>query len=217
MAGKPQALVAGTTIRLTIGAGNVISVHAGCNTVSGRARLEGNTLVADDLGTTLIGCPADLNEQDGWIYAFFRGGPRWQLTGNDLVLSGGTIEMTLTDRAVAEPARPLLDTTWTVDTIVATGGSASSVPAGVTASMTFTRDNKVTGSTGCNSFGGAATVAGDRITFSDLASTRRACDGAAGALEADLLKIVAGTVTYRIEGDRLFLEAPDGSGLRLAG
>ena len=216
--GQPKALVNGTTIRLTIGTDDVIAVQAGCNTISGRVRLDGSTLVAtDDLAMTAIGCPANLSEQDGWIYDFFRGRPTWKLTGSDLVLTGGDLALMFTDRAVAEPARALFDTKWTVDTIVASGGSASSVPSGVTATMTFTRDNKVTGSTGCNSFGGSVTVAGDQITFGDLASTRKACSGAAGALEADFLKIVDGTVAYRIEGDRLILDKPDGSGLRLVG
>jgi heat shock protein HslJ len=215
--GQPKALVTGTTIRLSVGENNVISVQAGCNTVSGQARLDGGKLVSDELAISAIGCPANLSEQDNWIYGFFRGHPTWKLTGNDLVLTGGDLELTLIDRAVAEPDRALFDTKWKVDTVVATGGSASSVPTGVTATMTFTRDNKVTGSTGCNSFGGSVTVTGNQITFGDLVSTRRACEGAVGSLEADLLKIVDATVTYRIEGDRLILEAPDGSGLQLVG
>ncbi|GAA0932335.1 META domain-containing protein [Virgisporangium aurantiacum] len=217
--GQPKALVDGTTIRLTIGTGNVIAVQAGCNTVSGRVRLDGSTLVAtDDLAMTAIGCPANLSEQDSWLYGFFRGRPSWQLTGNDLVLTGGDLTLTLIDRAVAEPARPLVDTKWTVDTIVASGGSASSVPSGESATMTFTGDNRVSGYTGCNQFFGPVTVAGNQITFGVLGSTDRACPGAAGALEADLMKIIgSATVTYRIEGDRLILTAPDGSGLQLVG
>lgn len=216
--GQPKALVNGTTIRLTIGTDNVIAVQAGCNTISGRVRLDGTTLVAtDDLAMTAIGCPANLSEQDGWIYGFFRGRPTWKLTGSDLVLTGGDLALMFTDRAVAEPARALFDTKWTVDTIVGSGGSASSVPSGEPATMTFTRDNGVNGYNGCNWFGGPATVAGDQITFGVLSSTDRACNGAAGALEVDLMNILDGTVTYRIEGDRLILEKPDGSGLRLVG
>lgn len=216
-AGRPKALVAGTSIRLRIPAADRISVQAGCNMAEGPARIDGTTLVVEDLAFTAIGCDQALHAQDDWIGGFLRAGPTWRLTGNDLVLSTADLEVKFTDRAVAEPARPLIDTRWTLNTIVGTGGTASSVPAGVTATMTFTADGRVTGSTGCNSFGGTATVDGNKITFGGVASTRRACSGAAGSLEADVLRVLDGTATFRIEGGRLILEAPDGSGLQLAG
>lgn len=215
--GQPKPLVAGTTIRLRIPATDKISVQAGCNTAEGVARIEGTTLVVSDLASTAIGCDPALMAQDDWIGGFLRAGPTWQLTGNDLVLSTSDLKVTFSDRAVAEPARPLLDTKWTLDTVVGAGGTASSVPVGVTATMTFSADGRVAGSTGCNSFGATATVSGNQITFGDVASTRRACNGPAGSLEADVLRVLDGVTTFRIEGDRLILEAPDGSGLQLAG
>jgi heat shock protein HslJ len=215
--GQPKPLVPGTTIRLRIPAADRISVQAGCNTTEGLARIDGTRLVVDDLATTDMGCDEALRQQDEWISGFLRAGPTWRLTGNDLVLGGAGLEVTFTDRAGAEPARPLLDTTWALNTVVGAGGTASSVPAGVTARIAFTADGRVTGNTGCNSFSGTATVTGDRVTFGDLASTRRACIGAGGSVEADMLRVLQGTVTYRIEGDRLILEAADGSGLQFVG
>jgi heat shock protein HslJ len=216
-AGQPKALVTGTTIRLQIQAADKISVQAGCNTAAGPARIEGTKLVVEDFATTEVGCEQALQQQDEWIHGFFTARPTWQLTGNDLVLTTADLEMKLTDRAAAEPARSLVDTKWTLNTIVGTGGTASSVPVGVTATMTFTADGRVSGSTGCNSFGGTATIAGNKITFGDVASTRRACNGAAGSLEADVLRVLNGAATFRIEGDRLILDAPDGSGLQFVG
>jgi heat shock protein HslJ len=216
-AGQPKPLVTGTRIDLRIGSENMITVRAGCNSVSGQARLEGTKLVAPDLAIGAMGCPQNLAEQDNWIYGFFRGSPTWQLTGNDLVLSNNELEMKLTDQAVAEPARPLLGTAWKLDTVVDPGGSASSVPTGVTATISFSNDGKVSGRTGCNTFGGTATVAGNQVTFSDLVSTRRACSGPAGSLEADLMHVMTGTATFRIEADRLIIEAPDGSAVQFVG
>lgn len=216
-AGQPKPLVPGTTIRLRIPSPDRISVQAGCNTAEGTARIDGTTLVVDDLATTDMGCEQALQQQDEWIHGFFRARPTWDLTGTDLVLKNADLELTFTDRAGAEPARPLIDTKWSLNTVVGAGGTASSVPAGVSATITFTADGRVTGNTGCNSFGGTATVTGTQITFGDLASTRRACVGAGGAVEADVLRVLAGTATYRIEGDRLILEATDGSGLQYVG
>jgi heat shock protein HslJ len=213
-AGKNKPLVTGTTIRLQILEPNRIMVQAGCNSAQGAARLSGDKLVVEDLSTTGVGCEQALHQQDEWITGFFRAGPTWRLSGNDLVLTGTDIEVKMVDNTVAQPAKALYGTKWTVETLVS-GDVASSVPADTTAFMTFSADGKVAGSTGCNSFGGLAKVEGDKITFGDLVMTKKACDGGAGALEASVLQVLEQPVTYRIDGSKLILSAPDGSGLHL--
>jgi heat shock protein HslJ len=217
-AGTAKPLVTGTTIRLRILEGGRIAVQAGCNTAEGAARLEAGTLVVDDLATTEIGCEDALHQQDEWITGFFRGRPAWRLDGDNLVLTGKDIELKMVDNAKDQgAARPLVGTRWTVDTLV-TAGASSSVPAGTAAFVTFGPDGTVTGSTGCNSFGGTATVDGHKITFGELVMTKMACDGAAGDLEAHVLRVFdQKPLTYRIEGSTLVLEAPDGEGLNLVG
>src|SRR5258705_10716086 len=44
------------------------------------------------------------------------------------------------------------------------------------AGLTFKDDGTVTGSSGCNGFGGSYTVEDDKITFSEITSTLMACD-----------------------------------------
>jgi heat shock protein HslJ len=216
-AGTAKPLVTGTSIRLRILADGRITVQAGCNTAQGAARLEAGTLVVDDLAVTEMGCEEALHQQDEWITGFFRGRPAWRLDGDNLVLTGRDIELTMVDNAAAQPARPLVGTRWTVDTLV-TAGASSSVPAGTAAFVTFAPDGTVTGSTGCNSFGGTATVDADKITFGELVMTKMACDGAAGDLEAHVLRVFdQKPLTYRIDGTGLVLEAPDGTGLKLVG
>lgn len=215
-AGTAKPLVTGTTIRLRILEGGRIAVQAGCNTSEGPARIEAGTLVVDDLATTEVGCEEALQQQDEWIAGFFRGRPAWKLDGATLVLNGKDIELKMVDNAAGQAARPLVGTRWTVETLVSAGMS-SSVPAGTAAFVNFTDDGKVTGSTGCNSFGGTAKVDGAKITFGELIMTKMACDGAAGDLEASVLRVLDQALTYRIDGNRLVLEAPDGSSLELVG
>jgi len=215
-AGTAKPLVTGTSIRLRILDGNRIAVQAGCNTAEGAARLDAGTLVVDDLATTEMGCDEALHQQDEWITGFFRGRPTWRLDGENLVLTGKDLELTMVDNETAQPARPLVGTRWMVDTMVSAGAS-SSVPAGTAAFLTLTDDGKVTGSTGCNSFGGTAKVDSKTITFGELIMTKMACEGAAGDLEASVLRVLDQPLTYRIDGTTLILEAPDGNGLRLVG
>ena len=69
----------------------------------------------------------------------------------------------LTDREAAEPDRALAETTWAVDTLV-DGQTASSVPAGATATLVFGAD-RVAISAGCNSGSADYTMTGDTIRF----------------------------------------------------
>jgi len=215
-AGTAKQLVTGTSIRLRILDGSRIAVQAGCNTAEGSARLDAGTLVVDDLATTEMGCDEALNQQDEWITGFFRARPAWRLDGENLVLTGKDLELKMVDNETAQPARPLVGTRWMVETLVSAGAS-SSVPAGTAAFMTFAADGKVAGSTGCNSFGGTAKVDGNKITFGELVMTKMACEGAAGDLEASVLRVLDQPLTFRIDGTALILEAPDGNGLRLVG
>jgi heat shock protein HslJ len=215
-AGTAKPLVTGTSIRLRILEGGRIAVQAGCNTSEGTARLDAGALVVDDLATTDVGCEEALHQQDEWIAGFFRGRPAWKLDGNNLLLTGKDIELKMVDNAAGQAARPLTGTRWMVETLVS-AGTSSSVPAGTAAFITFADDGSVTGSTGCNSFGGTAKVDGNKITFGELVMTKMACDGAAGDLEASVLRVLEQPVTYRIDGSRLILEAPDANSLELAG
>ena len=83
------------------------------------------------------------------------------------------------------PAPPALEgTQWRV---VAIDGRA--VPAAATIHFD---GGRVTGSAGCNRFTGGWRMERDRLTLDRLALTRRACVGAAGAVEARFVAI-AGT------------------------
>jgi heat shock protein HslJ len=213
-AGKPRPLVAGTRITLRFGGGQV-HAEAGCNLMSGPVRFSGDRLVVGDLAVTEKGCAPELHAQDQWLNKLLRASPTWRLTGSQLALTDGGTEVRMDDRVVADPDRPLAGTRWEVDTII-DKGAAGSVPAGKKAFLVFETDGGVTGSTGCNSLSTRATVAGKKITFAPVITTKMACDEAANALEQAVLRVLEHSpVTYQIEAGHLTLTAPDGTGLRL--
>jgi len=72
-------------------------------------------------------------------------------------------------------------------------------------------DGKVTGSGGCNGFGAAYRLEGDRITFTDLAMTAMGCLGPEGALEERFIAILGTAERVVASGDRLSLVSPGGS------
>jgi heat shock protein HslJ len=210
--GQERPLVPGTRLRLTFHDGDV-RAYAGCNHLTGRASVDGERLVVDRFATTRMACDAPLEEQDAWLAGFLSAGPTWRLDGDDLVLSTGDTEIRLVDRTTADPDRPLRGTRWVVDSII-DDQSATSVPAGAEAYLTLDDNDRVEGFTGCNNFGGQAAERGGRITFSEIFSTKMACDGDPGRLESAVLAVLDGEVSAQVEADRLTLTRPDGRGLR---
>jgi heat shock protein HslJ len=205
-----RALVAGSTVRFTFQDGGV-SVSAGCNSMGGPYRIEGDRLVADQLATTEMACEPALMEQDRWV-ADLLDGATIALDGDTLTLTKGITRLTLLDREVADPDRPLLGTRWVVDGLVA-GDAVSSVPAGVIAALTFA-DGRVEVEAGCNTGGGAIRVTETTIDFGPIGLTKMACEPGRMAVEQAVTTVLSGTVRYTIEAAILTLDA-GGVGLML--
>ena len=198
---RGRALVAGSRIRMTFQDGR-IGLSAGCNQMGGTYTLDGDRLVVRDLGTTDMACDRALMDQDAWLSEFVNSATV-ALDGATLMLAKGGITLTLLDREVADPDRPLLGTRWVVDGLVA-GGTVSSVPGGIVAALTFT-DGRVDVETGCNTGGGAVTIDDGSIAFGDLAYTKKACGPEAARVELAVTTVLRGPATYVIEAGALTL------------
>jgi heat shock protein HslJ len=127
--------------------------------------------------------------------------------GGTTTAGGSSVQATTT------PSSPLSGSAWTVEEI---GGQAVLDQAAT--SLRFDPDGRVSGSTGCNGITGAATIDGSRITFSPLATTRRACADSAMAQETRFLEAMAAVRSYTMDDDgAMRLLAEDGRPLaRLA-
>ncbi|GHE70255.1 META domain-containing protein [Streptomyces vinaceus] len=125
---------------------------------------------------------------------------------------GSTIAMSSQPPA---PDAPLTATAWTVTSLVS-GGTAASVPAEAAGRAVFTiaPDGAASGSLGCNRFSAKAAVEGPTLSFGPLTSTRMACQGPQGELEAKLTALFgSGPLTWKVQGATLNLTATDGNGL----
>jgi heat shock protein HslJ len=214
--GQAKPLVEGTRISLRFSDGHELGAQAGCNSMGGPASFDAGRLVVGDLATTEMGCDPPRHAQDEWLARFLTSRPAADLSGETLTLENDSSRVVLADREVAQPDRPLRDTKWVVDTIV-DGESASSVPAGAEAHVIFGDGDRFGGDSGCNSMGGNAVVHDDShtITFSEVVTTKMACEDDRMRLERAVLATLEGDVAYGIEADVLRLDGPDGHGLRL--
>lgn len=200
---EPSPLVKDTSIRLTFSDGS-IGASAGCNQMGGDATWADGVLKVQNMFTTEMACDEPLMQQDTWLSDFLSSEPTVQQDGDTLTLTSGGTVVVLTDEEVAVPDVALTGTTWTLDSIVA-GDAVSSVPSGVTSTLTFTDKGRVQVRPGCNTGNGGYSVDDAAITFDPIAVTRMACDGPRGDVEDTVLGVLDGQVPFVIDGDTLTL------------
>jgi len=71
------------------------------------------------------------------------------------------------------------------------------------ATLSFSKDGKVSGNGGCNSFQGPYTVSGMTLKIGPLASTMKACGDAADKQESSLLKALEQAQAFQIGATQL--------------
>ena len=196
-------LVPDTQVRLTFAAGN-LSAQAGCNIMGGTYTIDGDRLRTTQLSMTEMGCDEPRHGQDEWLAAFL-GDVTFVLDGDTLVLTRDTVRLTLTDKEIVTPDQALEGTRWVLDGIVS-GDAVSSVPAGVTASITIA-GGRVDVEAGCNTGGGSVEVTADNLTFGPIATTKMACEAGPASVESAVLGVLGGTVDYTIDANVLTLDA----------
>jgi heat shock protein HslJ len=207
--GKPRELVRGTRIRLEFTTDGKLSFAAGCNTSQAKVSTKDGRLSLDkEITMTLIGCMEPQQSQDAWLGSVIAAKPAWKLDGDKLELTTSSATISLLDRETAEPDLPLEGTKWRLSTVV-TGETASHQPGSEKVWLTLNGE-RVTGSTGCNEFQGMVARSTGKLTFGELATTRRACTGPAAALETVVLKELRGDLSYEIDSATLQLRSSDG-------
>jgi putative lipoprotein len=107
------------------------------------------------------------------------------------------------------------DTQWKLESY---GPAVAQIPAaeGIETSLQFGVDGQVSGNMGCNSFSGEFSQEGNQITFGFIASTLRACPDPQMNQEGIFFSIMSGTVDFRLEGDRLTIDAIEGNQIVLS-
>jgi len=103
---------------------------------------------------------------------------------------------------------PLTGTTWTL-TGLTDGGGGRLVTPGVGEMRPTLRlaDQAASGTTGCNVYRATYALRGDVLRFARLATTRRACAGGPGALEARFVNLLGQVTGYGLSGPTLTLFA----------
>jgi heat shock protein HslJ len=200
--GELRELVPGTRVRVGFVDGS-ISISGSCNTASGEYAVEDGVLIADSFAMTEMACEEPRMAQDTLLVEFIGDRPTITLVGETLTLTTESMELTMLDREVADPDRPLVGTKWIATTII-DGDVAASLPEGVTVTLEFV-NGRVQGRFGCNSGGGDYFVEGSKLTLGPLMRTKMACDDPQATTESHVLSVLDGDVEFAIEAVSLTL------------
>lgn len=213
--GKPHQLVDGTEVTVEFTDDGRLIAQAGCNMMQAPVDTADKKLTFDGgIESTAAGCDKASHEQDGLIAEVLSATPTWRLSESKLEIVSGTTTLTLTDRSVADPDRPLEGTEWTLDTLV-DGQVASSVPRTVAPVRVTFDGEEVSASTGCNGAGGRYTVDGDTLHVTPGARTLMACADDIMRVESAVQNVLDGDVRFAITADRLTLTNPSGKEIQL--
>ena len=201
-----------TRITLTFGRDGQLGATGGCNTMGGTWSLDGTTLRAQMGAMTEMACDPARMAQDDWLGDYLSGGLSATLDGNDLVLAGSGVTLTLLDTKVANPDQPLEGTTWILSGIqTGAGGDAvvSSAPAGVRSTIRLA-DGRMDVDTGCNAGAADVTVDGMTIAMGPMILTKRGCEPDPTEVERAMSAALAGDLQVEIDGSSLRLVGPRG-------
>ena len=192
-------------------ADGAVAGSTGCNRYHGTYVADRGALSVGPLAMTMMACEPERTA----VERAFTGGLAAAVT---YAIDGGTLELTGTDGRVvlrfrAAAALPLVGTRWIATGINNGRGGVVSALEGVEVSAVFGDDGRVTGSGGCNRFGGPYTFDGETLAIGPLATTRKACPGPEGVGEQESAYFAAlGRVaTWLIREGRLQLRAADGA------
>jgi heat shock protein HslJ len=207
--GEPKQLAPNTRVRLQFTDDGRLVADAGCNSMQSKVSTDdGKLTLKGELASTAMGCPGPQQGQDSWLAKIISAKPTWKLDGSKLDVTAGSTTISLEDREIAQPDLAVDGTRWTLNSVIS--GDAVANFAGSDKAWMTLNGERVTGSTGCNDFQGTVARSTGKLTFGELATTRRACPGQAATVEKALLNGLKGEVSYKVDGSSLQLRSSTG-------
>jgi heat shock protein HslJ len=232
-----QPLIAGSTVTVEFASGGRISGSAGCNGYGGLYEMQadpidssaggdghGNPFEAQagritigQVAITEMYCmdPAGVMDQEQAFLKALSAVARYQEAHYrfDLLDDAGQVVLSLFPAALV-PTVDLEGTDWVLVTFL-DGATAASVLNGTEVTLRL-EQGSVTGTAGCNSYGGTYTWQGDpNLGIGPLNSTKMFCESPAGVMEQEgkYLDLLQRVTWFKLAAGQLTLLVADGPGL----
>lgn len=208
-ADAPIPAVEGVGAGLTFNEDGTVTGTSGCNGLGGNYTVEGDQISFGEFVSTLMACDEPIMAQEEAAHKVMTATATYKIEGDTLTINNNDMVLMLTRGSLSteEPAVSLTGM-WKL-TSYGTGDVISSALADVEANLTFHEDGTVTGTSGCNEFGGNYTVEGDQIAFDEIVSTLMLCDTPLMGQEEAMQQVLTETAAYQIDGNILTITNND--------
>ena len=212
-ADAPTPAVEGVEAGLTFNEDGTITGTSGCNGLGGDYSVEGDQITFGEFVSTLMACDDPIMAQEEAAHKVMIGAATYTIEDDTLTITKDDMVLVLTRStpAAVEPSAPAAGTltgTWKLNSYRISDVLSSAVPD-AEANLTFSEDGSVTGTSGCNEFGGTYSVEGNQITFKDIVSTLMLCDTPLMDQEEAMQQVLTGTATYEIVDNSLIINNND--------
>jgi heat shock protein HslJ len=200
LGGQPP--VEGTVPTLNIGDDGRATGTDGCNNFGGPYTVDGDSLKFGALISTLIACEEAVSAQATAFQKALAETAKFSVAGDTLTLSSADgAELATFSRVSTD----LAGSDWVVTNFNNGQQAVVGVLEGITLTVAFGGDGRVSGNAGCNTFTGGYTQEDGTIAIGPLASTRKLCSEPAGVMdqEVQLLAALESAATYQFNGDML--------------
>lgn len=207
----PIPAVEGTTAGLTFNEDGTVTGSSGCNGLGGDYTVEGNQVTFGEFVSTLMACEDPIMAQEDAAHQVLTGIAAYEIEGEVLTITNNDSVLILTRGSFATeqpPGSVSLLGAWKL-TSYGSGGTLASALPDAEAGLIFQEDGTLTGTSGCNEFGGTYTLEGDQITFSEVVSTLILCDAPIMEQEEAMQQVLSETATYQTEGHTLTITRND--------
>ena len=203
-ADAPVPAVEGVEAGLTFNEDGTVTGTSGCNGLGGDYSVEGDQITFGEFVSTLMACDEPIMAQEEAAHKVMTDTATYTIEGDTLTINNNDNVLVLTRGTFAAqtPESAPLIGTWRL-TSYGPRESLSSALEDVEAFVTFNEDGTVTGTSGCNEFGGSYTVDGNEIAFEEIISTLMLCDTPLMGQEEAMYQVLSETVAFQVEGNTL--------------
>lgn len=205
-----RTLIADSFVTLRFEDGRVSGTD-GCNRYSGAYTASDLQLQFDgSMATTMMACSEPVMEQANAFMTALAKVRSYRIAAGQLIL------LSADDALVANLQRQdqeFAGTAWQVTGINNGREAVVGVLSGTTLTLTFTPDNKLSGSAGCNNYVANYTRTAAALDIGPAAATRMMCSQPAGVMEQEqqFLQALETVVSAQQEGNRLELRTASGA------
>lgn len=197
--GAALPIIADSPITMTID-GSQVGGRAACNTYGGTIEIEGASVTIGALSMTEMGCDEPVMAAESAYLAALANVTGAERSDSELRLLGEGVELTYAFIPPVADAE-LTGTTWVLDSLVS--GEAVSSVGSEPATLEFTDDGTLTGSTGCRGFGASYAAEGAQVTLTQFGHDDSGCPEHLATQDEQVLAVLMDGFTVAIDGNRL--------------